>query len=113
MRYLATVDMNERLITSSHKVVNGVRIIPRKDEIIYELTQADYELIGDKWATFNLGLDGKIIDITPIEPSKPEPTPIEKLQQENQLLKAQNKALQDKADFHEDVLAEIILELHS
>lgn len=42
-----------------------------------------------------------------------EPTELELLQQENKLLKAQNKAMQDKTDFHEDVLAELILKVHS
>jgi hypothetical protein len=42
-----------------------------------------------------------------------EPSPIEKLQQENILLKAQNQALSDRTDFHEDVLSEIILTMYS
>lgn len=33
---------------------------------------------------------------------------LEKLQQENRLLKAQNQALAERTDFHEDVLTEII-----
>lgn len=48
------------------------------------------------------------------EPSPPpEPTPIERLEEENKLLKAQNQALSEQADFHEDVLTEIILEMYS
>lgn len=43
---------------------------------------------------------------------KKELTDIEKLQQENELLKVQNVALAEQANFHEDVLFEIILELH-
>lgn len=42
-----------------------------------------------------------------------EPTDIEKLQQENKLLKAQNQALAERTDFHEDVLQEIILSMYS
>lgn len=60
--------------------------------------------------------NGELVDIIELEKPPqppPEPTEIELLQQENQLLKAQNQALQDKADFHEDILTEIILELHS
>ncbi|MER2030928.1 MAG: hypothetical protein ABS903_17330 [Solibacillus sp.] len=34
---------------------------------------------------------------------------IQELEQENALLKAQNKALTERTDFHEEVLAEIIL----
>lgn len=48
------------------------------------------------------------------EPSPPpEPTETELLQQENQLLKAQNQALAERTDFHEDVLEEIILTILS
>ena len=44
------------------------------------------------------------------EKNKPVPlTEIEKLQQENLLLKAQSQANADRADFQEEVLAEIIL----
>ncbi|MER2132583.1 MAG: hypothetical protein ABS896_09235 [Carnobacterium inhibens] len=44
------------------------------------------------------------------EKNKPvPPTDIEKLQQENILLKAQAQANADRADFQEEVLAEIIL----
>jgi hypothetical protein len=48
-----------------------------------------------------------------IEEPPREPTEIEKLQQENILLKAQNQALSDRTDFHEDVLSEIILTIYS
>lgn len=37
----------------------------------------------------------------------------ESLKSENTLLKAQNQALADRAEFHEDVLTEIILTIHS
>lgn len=43
-----------------------------------------------------------------IIPSK-EGRRIQELEQENALLKAQNKALTERTDFHEEVLAEIIL----
>jgi hypothetical protein len=48
-----------------------------------------------------------------IEEIQQEPSEIEKLQQENILLKAQNQALSDRTDFHEDVLSEIILTMYS
>lgn len=37
----------------------------------------------------------------------------EALKKENTLLKAQNKALADQAEFHESVLEEIIITIHS
>lgn len=36
---------------------------------------------------------------------------IAELEQENTLLKAQNKALTERTDFHEEVLTEIILKI--
>lgn len=74
--------------------------IIKESERLQEITKIEYESIKadiDSRTNFK----------------EPEPTEIELLQQENQLLKAQNQALQDKADFHEDILTEIILELHS
>lgn len=38
---------------------------------------------------------------------------VEQLKQENLLLKAQNAALTERTDFHEDVLTELILEVYS
>jgi hypothetical protein len=37
----------------------------------------------------------------------------ERLEKENQLLKAQNQALADKTEFHDDVLTEMILAIYS
>lgn len=42
----------------------------------------------------------------------PELTDVEKLQQENVLLKAQNAALTERADFIEDVIAEMAMALY-
>lgn len=47
------------------------------------------------------------------EPSEPEPTPIELLQQENEILKAQNKATSERADFMEDLIAEMAIQVYS
>lgn len=49
------------------------------------------------------------------EESAPEPTleeKLEALEQENILLKAQNQALAEQTDFHEEVLTEIILAIN-
>ncbi|MEH7392385.1 hypothetical protein [Bacillus sp. JJ1474] len=46
----------------------------------------------------------KIIEEPPIEPS-----PLEKLAQDNILLKAQNQALIERADFHEELIAELAM----
>lgn len=44
---------------------------------------------------------------------KPLSQEVDELKRENTLLKAQNKANADRTDFHEDVLTEIILTIHS
>lgn len=49
----------------------------------------------------------------PIVVEKPLSTEIEELKQENTLLKAQNQALTDRTDFHEEVLTEIIVTINS
>ncbi|MEH7389664.1 hypothetical protein [Bacillus sp. JJ1474] len=38
-----------------------------------------------------------------------EPSPLEKLQQDNILLKAQNQALIERTDFHEELIAELAM----
>lgn len=49
-----------------------------------------------------------------LEPQPPkEPTEIEKLQQENQLLKAQVQANADRADFQEDLIVEMAMMVYS
>lgn len=48
----------------------------------------------------------------PIVSDKPLSVEIAELKQENILLKAQNKALTDRTDFHEEVLTEIILSIN-
>jgi hypothetical protein len=50
---------------------------------------------------------------TPIIPDRPLSVEIEELKQENTLLKAQNQALSDKTEFHDDVLTEMILQIYS
>jgi len=56
------------------------------------------------------------------DPNEPEAPPVyqkplseevSELRQENTLLKAQLKATDDRTDFHEDILTEIILTMHS
>lgn len=64
-------------------------------------------------------VDGQLVEgLTPEEldelnkPIEQEPSPEERiaqLEQENKLLKAQNSALTERTDFHEEVLTEIIL----
>lgn len=57
-----------------------------------------------------------IIDAPDPTPNPSGPTPEEKfaqLEQENKLLKAQNTALVEQTEFHEDVLTEIILAINS
>lgn len=44
---------------------------------------------------------------------KPLSEQVKQLEKDNTLLKAQNKALADKTDFHEEVLTEIILAINS
>ncbi len=61
---------------------------------------------------FVLDDGGNLIDIEPTErpPSPPpEPTPIERLEEENKLLKAQSNALSERADFVEDLIAEMAM----
>lgn len=51
-------------------------------------------------------------DENPIKQPEPQPpTDMELLQRENKLLKAQIKASDERADFHEEVLAEIIMSI--
>lgn len=85
-------------------------------------TNENQYLAGDDETTpFNRPklVDGKIVEgLTPEEldelnkPVEQEPSPEERiaqLEQENKLLKAQNNALTERTDFHEEVLTEIIL----
>ncbi|VDG96792.1 Uncharacterised protein [Lysinibacillus sphaericus] len=55
---------------------------------------------------------GIFTEPAPIEVRPQEPTEIEKLQQENTLLKAQNQALTERADFIEDVVAEMAAQVY-
>ncbi len=90
----------------------------------------DAETIDRVWMAFDTGgtvrigfSDGEPVIVTengnlepptdePAELPKPQPSPIELLQQENELLKLQNKALSDRADFMEDLIAEIAMQVY-
>ncbi|BDH60156.1 hypothetical protein MTP04_02860 [Lysinibacillus sp. PLM2] len=77
----------------------------------------------EKLSTLTAGEEWKAIEFSYPDPNIPpdEQEPIyiaplsekvTKLEQENILLKAQNQALTDRTDFHEDVLTEIILTIN-
>ena len=58
----------------------------------------------------------KWLDENPHIPEQSKPSTEEKikqLEQENTMLKAQNRALTERTDFHEEVLTEIILTINS
>lgn len=80
---------------------------------------------GDLWVSDNTDiqktftheftiLDGEIVfgDEKVSEESPQEPTEIEVLQQENVLLKAQNQALADRTDFHEELIVELAMQIY-
>ncbi|WP_342471650.1 hypothetical protein MHH70_12595 [Metasolibacillus sp. FSL H7-0170] len=75
---------------------------------------------GDGEFTFAEGTDMTIVqsiidahDPTPIPPAQTTEERMEQLEQENKLLKAQNAALVEQTEFHEEVLTEIILAINS
>lgn len=52
--------------------------------------------------------DGEWI-LDPLLPEEPEPSPIDVLQAENKLLKAQVQALSDREEFQDDLIAELAM----
>lgn len=52
--------------------------------------------------------DGEWI-LDPLPPEEPEPSPIDVLQAENKLLKAQVQALSDREEFQDDLIAELAM----
>lgn len=48
-------------------------------------------------------------ELDPLPPEEPEPTPLEVLQSENKLLKAQVQALSDREEFQDDLIAELAM----
>lgn len=69
------------------------------------------------WVSFSEDTDmelvQKIIAAHDPTPLTKEPTEMERLRQENRLLKVQTQILADRADFHEDILTEVILTMLS
>lgn len=47
--------------------------------------------------------------LDPLPPKEPEPSPLEVLQSENKLLKAQVQALSDREEFQDDLIAELAM----
>ena len=47
--------------------------------------------------------------LDPLPPAEPEPSPIDVLQAENKLLKAQVQALSDREEFQDDLIAELAM----
>lgn len=75
----------------------------------------------DTLATLPAGEEWKAIEFSYPDPNVPPQEPVyqpplsekvKELEQENVLLKAQNQALADRTDFHEEVLTEIILTIN-
>lgn len=48
-------------------------------------------------------------ELDPLPPEEPEPSPLEVLQSENKLLKAQVQALSDREEFQDDLIAELAM----
>lgn len=94
----------------------------RKYEGYTEVSKELYDSLTNFPYTYKTGSGEELINI---EPKQKEPAPshrppigeleneIKRLEAENALLKAQNQALADRTDFHEDVLEEIILTIYS
>ncbi|ERN52820.1 hypothetical protein M3689_07155 [Alkalihalophilus marmarensis] len=80
---------------------------PEFDPDTHYLRFSSYEIREDKVIRLYEVIEQPVEELAPYTPS------IEDLAKENQLLKAQNKALSEKADFHEDVLTELIITVHS
>ncbi|WP_024632916.1 MULTISPECIES: hypothetical protein [unclassified Paenibacillus] len=72
------------------------------------LEDGPQEMFPDLWRE---GLSQEEIDEL-TKPQSEEPSELDKLKQENILLKAQNAALTERADFIEDVIAEIAAQVY-
>lgn len=95
---------DELLASNIHAVVRGDGAIFAKNATVYVESDVDMQLVQ------------AIIDAHDPTPVLPAPTTeerIHELEQENKLLKAQNAALVEQTEFHEEVLTEIILAINS
>lgn len=105
------VSVSEGKIIAKSQLTERMELSEHEKEVSKEI----YESIGRIPCSYK-EKNGEITSVEHIErppESPPEPTEIDLLKQENELLKAQNQALADKTDFHEGVLTEIILEMYS
>ena len=91
----------------------------------FDFIELEYGQYAQDWAESNgyrVNPETKTIEFSYPDPTEPEDeqpyqAPLSEqvaaLQQENLLLKAQNNALTERTDFHEEVLTEIILTISS
>ncbi|MCT6925407.1 hypothetical protein [Metasolibacillus sp.] len=102
--------------------INGVNVGVLHTELnyngIYPYPVFNYGDYGDFTFADDTDMDlvQQIIDAHDPTPILPTPTAEERmtqLEQENKLLKAQNAALVEQTEFHEEVLTEIILTINS
>ncbi|MEK5038967.1 hypothetical protein [Sporosarcina sp. FSL K6-3457] len=90
----------------------------------YDVVELPYGFLSQDFAEcdgYRVNPETKKLEFSYPDPNEPEAPPIyeaplsEKvasLEQENQLLKAQNNALSDRADFIEDVVAEMAIQVY-
>lgn len=81
-------------------------LTPRGEEVLVGFVlpeDFDFERQG------NYRIAGGVLIYDPLPEPDPVPSPLEALQAENRLLKAQAQSLDARSDFLEDVITEIIL----
>lgn len=88
---------------------------------VIQLDYGQYDRDFEQAINWQVNLETKMLEFIYPDPNNPEePQPfrkalteeIEELRQENTLLKAQNTALSERADFIEDVVAEMAMQVY-
>lgn len=97
------------VLTYSSPIEDSLYIEIEDDSVFKDFYKPKYE--NGQWIEGATPEEIEAIE-NPKEPEDPFER-IAQLEAENVLLKAQNKALVDRTDFHEDVLEEIILTIYS
>lgn len=110
--------------TSIEKDIQDFKVLSERNRDTFDVLELEYGQYAQDFA------EGRLIGVNletkvpifeypnpenpdePIVPLVPLSVEVSDLKQENTLLKAQSQANSDRADFHEEVLAEIILAIN-
>ena len=110
--------------TTVEQDIKNYKVLSERNRNTFDYTELEYGQYAQDFAEsngFRVNPETKELEFSYPDPNEPEveqpyqeplSEQIEKIKEENKLLKAQNNATSERADFIEDVLAEIAMQVY-